>query len=396
MVRVAAFSGQLVRPELAHRVVAPAPRGDARRAAAARDPLSFLHVIPPEEEEPSPAGLGVDALEACRARLERLVAEAFEPLASPAYLVHRIEGDGGSHLGVLGEVPVSEYVERRIHPHEDVRPSKVRRFTRSVRVIGASSTPIFLLAPSSERLSQVLRETAGTTSPVLDVTIADGSRQTLWRTSEPAGSAIAACLAEADLTIADGHHRSEAFAHVAEETEQEDLHLLAAIYPAEEVTTLGYHRAVDDLDGLGPDQVLHAVAERFEVEELADAPTEAPARGSIVMLLDRRWYRLRPTSGTDRLDVVVLHEELLDPVLGIDDPGDDERIGFVPGVRGPAEVAERCAAGGAGFLLPPIEVEEVVRAASVGLTLPPKSTWFEPKLPAGLAVRPLPVQDRGV
>jgi uncharacterized protein (DUF1015 family) len=391
VVTFAPFAGHLVRPELADRVIAPPPDGDDGRSRAVRDPLSFLHVIPPEENEPAPTGLGRDALTACRVRLERLVVRAFAPLRHPAFVVHRVEREGRMHTGVLGEVPIAEYRAGRIRRHEDVRSDKARRFATSMAVIRASSTPVFLLTVDCDDLRDGLLEETERAPPHLDVTIADGSRHTLWRASDRAATTIRGHLEGAEtLTIADGHHRTDAFNRVAEADGTPDrFRFLADVFPAEEVATSGYHRCVTDLAGRRPEELLEELRRRFDVAEVADP--EATIRGpcSFGMLLEGSWYQLHSHAMCEDLDVVVLHEQLLAPLLGIEDATSDERLTFVAGTHGTQAVAERCRNGTAavGFVLPPIAVQDVVAAATAGRTLPPKSTWFEPKLPAGLAVR---------
>jgi uncharacterized protein (DUF1015 family) len=234
--------------------------------------------------------------------------------------------------------------------------------------------------------------------PLFDFTSADGIQHTIWRAGDATRDALVAAFGRiALLYIADGHHRAasamRARAALRERTpgndEMEADTFLAVAFPGDQTRILPYHRVVKDLAGHSPEAFLAALAERVGVAPGTDTPG---GPGEVAMYLAGRWYALRlvpapaDSPAADRLDVSLLHDQVLAPVLGVGDPRTDERIDFIGGIRGPRALVERVDDGGAAvaFALHPVSVEDLMRIADSGGIMPPKSTWFEPKLRDGL------------
>ena len=241
--------------------------------------------------------------------------------------------------------------------------------------------------------------------PIVDVVTPDEVRQTIWRVTdeERVASLHEAFEMVEALYVADGHHRTAANVRYAQKmrskvqqrTGREPWeYFMAVVFPHNQLQILGYHRVVRDLGGVTPDRFLEKVYERFDVSEADSGEPDGP--GVFGMYLNGRWYRLTPRPGTvlqgdpvKSLDCSVLQENLLEPVLGIADPRTDKRIDFVGGIKGVSELERLCDSGeyALAFALYPTKVEQVMEVADAGKVMPPKSTWFEPKLKSGLFFR---------
>jgi uncharacterized protein (DUF1015 family) len=338
--------------------------------------------------------------------LNRLIADGVlvqDP--EPCYYAYQqIMGDH-RQVGLVAGASVAEYDRDLIKKHEHTRRVKEDDRTRHVDSLNANTGPVFLTYRRREAIDAVIDEVrAG--RPDVDFTAPDGIRHTLWVIRGAAQvEAIRAEFAQVDaLYVADGHHRSASASNVAADRrkknpdhtgEEEYNFFLSVIFPDNQMKILDYNRVVMDLNGLGPDELLAAVSEKFSVE-----PTEDPkptVQKTFGMFLNGRWYRLSAKEGSfpaddpvNSLDVAILQSNLLSPVLGIGDPRTDERIDFVGGIRGLKELERRVAAGAAvAFALFPTSIEQLMAIADAGEVMPPKSTWFEPKLRSGLIVRPL-------
>lgn len=377
--------------------------------ALARDnPLSFLHVSRAEIDLPASTGpydaRVYDTAAANLARLEREGALVRD--AEPAYYVYRMDTAAGTQTGVAFSASIEAYLENRIRRHELTRPAKEDDRVRQIEAVGAGTGPVLLVHRDDAPLAALLAEAAAGT-PDADVPDLDGTRHRVWRVADPArAAAIGARLNAAEaLYIADGHHRSAAAARVCAARRERDPALgpdaacagfLAVSFPEHEVRILDYNRVVRDLNGLGEDAFLDALGERFELRPSA-APVRPTAPGHFGLYLDGRWHTLAPLAPPDeadpveRLDVRILERLVLAPVLGIEDVRSDPRIDFVGGSRGVEGVAARVDAGemAAGFTLHPTRLADLMAVADAGRIMPPKSTWFDPKLADGLLSLPL-------
>ena len=369
------------------------------RALAAGNPLSFLHVSRPEIDLPEATGIYSDEVyEKARENFERFKAEG--TLAEddePALYIYRLVMGGHTQTGVAACFSVDEYDRDLIRKHERTRPDKENDRTRHVLTLRAQTGPVFLTYRADRRVDALV-EAETHTGPLYDFTAGDGVRHTVWRAR--AAEQLARCFAEVPLLyIADGHHRaasaSRARAALREQNpnhtgREEYNRFLAVVFPDEQMQILPYHRVARDLNGRAPEEFLEAVRARFNVTE--GARREGPGKPAHWhMYLAGRWYgltlrddaaRTLSDDPTAALDVSLLQNNLLDPVLGVADPRTDKRIDFVGGIRGTGELERLVDSGAAAvaFALYPTSVEDLLRVSDAGGVMPPKSTWFEPKL----------------
>ena len=392
--------------ELVGRVAAPpydvVDTAEAR-ALAAGNPDSFLRISRPEIDlgDVDPHGDEVYALG--RANLEDFVRRGVLVRdEAPGLLVYRQQMGAAVQTGVVGCASVQEYRSGLIATHEHTRPDKETDRTRHIDALGAHDEPVFLMyrpdAPGATTIAAALEQvTSG--QPEYDLTTDDGIRHTLWTVADPemVATLVTAFAAIPTLYVSDGHHRCAAAARVAGERGDGDAaEFPSVVFPADEVTVMAYNRVVRDLGGYGSVSFLAALAAGFDVEPSPGAPE--PGRHQFGVYLDGRWFLLTARAGVidesdpiARLDVSLLQEQVLAPLLGIDDPRTDQRIAFVGGIRGPAELMRLVDSGdfAVAFAMHPTSAVEVMDVADLGEVMPPKSTWFEPKLRSGLFVHPI-------
>ncbi|MBW3619820.1 MAG: DUF1015 family protein [Actinobacteria bacterium] len=398
--------GWLVTPAAAPRVIAPAydslSPGERARTADA-NPDSFLNVTrSPEDQVP---GREIDhdtLLRTARATLERLLREgAFRPQPRPGYRILRMRLGEHVQTGVVGTVPVGE-IGSVVRLHEETRADKEDDLVRHLEVVGVSSSPVGLVHRGPSPVADIVEGvTAG--APELVATSDDGLEQRVWTVDDPDDvAAVRGSFASVPaLYLTDGHHRAAAAVRHARShgsaTDGPGSRLLVVAFPAGELRLEPYHRAVR---GVGRDragEVLAAIRERFEVEPVPEgaAPTPPSETGDFALHLDGRWFTVRTSPDAEAVDPVaalaatVLQERILGPVLGIADARSDDRLEFVPGPRGLAELVRRAGADGAAFALPPTRVSELMAVADAGAVMPPKSTWFEPKVRSGMFLHPV-------
>lgn len=388
---------------------------DEAREIAGGNPLSFLHVVKPEIDLP----VDIDLYD------DRVYAKAVENfndfvrrgvlVQDPCqcyYLYRQIMGDH-SQVGLVACAWVEDYLAGKIKRHEFTRRDKEDDRTRHVNDVNANAGPVFLTYRASHEIDARVAVITKR-NPDADFTADDGIRHTLWVVSEQEEiEFFTARFGGIDsFYVADGHHRAASAARVGKERrdknpghtgDEEYNFFLAVLFPHDQLKILDYNRVVKDLNGLGPDDFLARVREKFEVrEERAADPAASesecldPARTHrFGMILDGKWYSLEPRAGTfdpadpvGSLDVSILQTNLLAPVLGILDPRSDKRIDFIGGIRGRRHLVKVVASGRfkVAFAMHPTSIEELMRIADAGEVMPPKSTWFEPKLRSGLVV----------
>ncbi len=366
------------------------------RALAEGNPLSFLHVVRPEIDLPEGTDLYSDAVyEQARANLERWLSETPYSESAPSLFVYRLTQDGRSQTGVLGGCSVDEYDDGRIALHERTRQGKEDDRTRHVVTMRCQAEPIFLACRANAEVdAQVDAIAEG--EPLFDFEAPDGVRHTLWTVPEPEVLS-AAFEAVPMLYVADGHHRaksaSRARATLSAANPKHDgseayNQIMAVVFPDSELAILPYNRVVTDLGGRSHEQVLAWLGERFGVAASSPSPAR---RGDFAVYAAGAWHGFSvPAPGTsviDDLDCALLQNQVLAPLFGIEDPRTDTRIDFVGGSRGTIELERRAeACGGVAFSLFATSLDELFAVADAGEIMPPKSTWFEPKLRSGLVV----------
>lgn len=370
------------------------------RALAEGRPLSFLHVSRPEIDLPEGADLYADETYAKAAENFRSLKQAapLEEEREPSLYLYRLVMGEHTQTGVAACVSVDEYDTDLIRKHEKTRPDKENDRTRHVLELRAQTGPVFLTYRADRRVDALV-EGETHAEPLYDFEAEDGVRHTVWRAR--ATEQLVRCFREVPLLyIADGHHRaasaSRARAALRDQNpghtgDEEYNRFLAVVFPDDQMQILPYHRAVKDLGGRTPEEFLQAVGERFRIDD--DANPRGPGEpGHFHMYLNGRWYGLTHTGGGDAgdavasLDVSVLQNNLLDPVLGIRDVRTDKRIDFVGGIRGTEELVRLVDSGRAAvaFALYRTSIEDLLRVSDAGAVMPPKSTWFEPKLRDGV------------
>ena len=375
------------------------------RALAAENPLSFLHVSRPEIDLPEGTGIYSDDVYAkAKENFDKLRRECpLEEEDAPGLYLYRLVMGDHAQTGVAACFSVDEYDAGIIRKHERTRPDKEDDRTRHTLTLRAQTGPVFLTYRADRRIDALV-EAETKNDPLYDFTADDGVRHTLWR----AGGAeqLARCFAEVPLLyIADGHHRAASASRARAALRDRDPNhtgteeynrFLAVVFPDEQMQILPYHRAVRDLNGRSAEEFLGAVKERFNVTE--DANPRGPGKAAHWhMYLAGRWYgltlrddaaRTLSDDPTSTLDVSLLQDNLLAPVLGVTDPRTDKRIDFVGGIRGTQELERLVDEGRAAvaFALYPTSIEDLLRVSDAGGVMPPKSTWFEPKLRDGILI----------
>jgi uncharacterized protein (DUF1015 family) len=406
--RVNPFRAVRPRPDLAAQVAA-VPYDVVNRAEAAElargNPHSFLHVGRsdidlPEVVDPYDPRIYQRAREA----LDRLLAAGtLLRDSTPGLFLYRQIMDGRPQVGLVGCVHVDDYERDLIRKHEKTRPDKEDDRTRHVLALGANAEPVFLTYRGRAEIDGLVsRVIAG--SPLYDFTAADGVRHTVWTVPEPAALARA-FGAVPHAYVADGHHRSASAwragkalraGNPAHRGDEEYNWFLAVLFPADQLRILPYNRVVRDLHGLAPAEVLRRLGELGKLTPTTEATPDRS--GVFCVYLEGAWRRLEvDPAGIDRsdpiasLDVSLLQDRVLAPMLGIGDPRTDKRIDFVGGIRGTAELERRVQSGemAIAFSLYPTTLEQLMAVSDAGQVMPPKSTWFEPKLRSGLFVHEL-------
>jgi uncharacterized protein (DUF1015 family) len=381
-----------------------APPYDVLSSAEARDrakgkPWSFLHVSKAEidlDPEVDPYDPAVYAKAADN--LRRMVASGVLMRdVKPCYYAYRLTWRGHVETGLAAVASIAAYAENRIRRHELTTPAKEDDRVRQIEAIGAQTGPVMLAYPDAPDIDALLAR-APTAPPALDVTADDGVRHELWTIGDEA--AVAALTRAVDalpaLYIADGHHRAAAALRVAETRGQRDGYFLAVLLPARQMTILDYNRALRDLNGLTPHEALKEIGRRYAIEP-SDGPVRPTCAEEVGMVLDGRWRRLtlrpelavagaRSADPVARLPVTLLTKNVLEPVFGVTDQRRDKRIDFVGGARGLSELERLVNSSemAVAFAIYPTRMTDLMTVADAGATMPPKSTWFEPKLADGV------------
>nr|MEE4267013.1 DUF1015 family protein [Candidatus Krumholzibacteria bacterium] len=377
------------------------------KTMAQDNPYSFLHVTKAEIDlDPADAKDNEKVYARSAANWQAMVNDGVVIQDSaPALYIYRLTMNGHQQFGLAAGCSVDEYVDGRIKKHEFTRRDKEDDRARHMEVLGVNAGPVLFTYRTDPTVKGIIaRLSAGT--PDVDFTSDDGIGHTIWVVNNSADiEALQDAFAKIDaLYVADGHHRS-ASAHRVRDIfrdrnpqhtgDEAYNHFLAVMFPEDELKLMGYHRVVADLNGLSAEDFLAKVQDIFEVSETNKPEPENHREWG--MYLAGKWYRICARPGTfpaddpvKGLDAAILQELLLDPVLGIGDPRKDPRIDFVGGSRGAKELERRCQTDmTVAFAFAPASVGQIMSVADADAVMPPKSTWFEPKLRSGLLVRSL-------
>ena len=376
------------------------------KEVVAKEELSFLKIDRAETQFPDT----VDAYDLC---VYEKAKEIYQQMKKEnifitddrrCYYIYQLTMNGRKQTGLVACASVDDYMNNVIKKHENTREEKEQDRIRHVDTMSAQTGPIFLAYRSQKSINDVVNHVMQTSSPLYDFVAEDGIGHTVWKI-EDAQEIETICQAFeqiSDIYIADGHHRAASAVKVSLKRrkenpkfngEEEFNYFLSVLFPDNQLMIMDYNRCVKDLNGLSKEEFLDKVRENFSVQKL-DKAEHPKKKGQITMYLEKEWYLLeisdelkKITDAVDSLDVSLLQEYLLHPVLGIQDPRTDDRIDFVGGIRGLGELEKRADSDmKVAFAMYPTSIGELFAVADAGLLMPPKSTWFEPKLRSGLFV----------
>ena len=385
---------------------------DSREAKKEADgnPYSFLRVIKPEIELSSDTDPYSDGVyEKGRENFLNLCKdEVFLRDPQRSFYLYRLTMNGRSQCGLVGCCEYQEYYDGKIKKHELTRTAKENDRVRHVECLNANAEPVFFsyrgVSSINEFVETVLRK-----APVYDFEADDGVRHELWSISKPEDLSFLenAFVGVPDLYVADGHHRTAAAARVGQKRKDSNIShegteeynfFMAVLFPDDQLEIFDYNRVVKDLNGLSPADFLRALGDDFAIRPSEQSCPRPAKLRDFSLYLDGSWYELTalsqsasPGSPVGDLDVTLLSEKVLGPILGITDLRKDNRIDFVGGIRGLKELQRRVDSGemAAAFALYPVSMEQLLTIADAGEIMPPKTTWFEPKLRSGLFVHDL-------
>ncbi len=369
------------------------------------DSYSFLRIDRPETQfAPDQDMYAVEVYEKARTMLEDMIqAGFFMKEEKDSYYIYELVMNGRSQVGIGACASVDDYERKIIKKHENTRAEKEADRIRHVDVCNAQTGPIFLAYRRREGIETVVREVMKT-CPVYDFTAEDGVTHRVWIISEEDKvECIRHEFAQVDsIYIADGHHRCASAVRVSlmrrekhpDYTGKEEFnYFLSVLFPDEQLMIMDYNRVVKSLNGYSEAEFVEQVSRIFDVENVGDVPYRPQKKGEIGMYLDRTWYRLRvredryTNDPVEDLDVEILQKDILGPLLGITDPKVDDRIDFVGGIRGLKELVRRVHSDAAvAFVMYPTDIHELFAVSDAGRLMPPKSTWFEPKLRSGILI----------
>jgi uncharacterized protein (DUF1015 family) len=388
-------------PDLAARIAAvpyDVVNRDEAAALAAGNPLSFLHVSRAEVDLPPGTDPYADTVYALAVERFETLRQSMVVEETPAVYFYRLRMGAHEQTGLAACCSVDEYRRDIVKKHERTRRDKEDDRTRHIVELRAQTGPVFLTYRRSGAIDALAGQVCAV-EPLYDFVAPDGVGHAIWRADAAATRALVDAVATLPaLYIADGHHRAasaarahERFQQAGEGPDAEHAWFLTVAFPDVQTQILPYHRVVKDLSSRTPDQFLAAVGERVQIEPGGPSPA---GKGLCQMYLGGRWYTLTLAGGATAagadpigsLDVSVLQDAVLAPLLGVLDPRTDKRIDFVGGIRGTGELERLVDSGAAAvaFSLFPVTVAELMAIADAGAIMPPKSTWFEPKLRDGL------------
>lgn len=412
MANVSPFSA--LRPALSLADKIAALPYDVMTSEEARDMVkdnrySFLHIDKAEIDLDKNVDIYSDAVyKKARQNLDKMIDEGwFVKDIEPFYYIYRLTRNGQSQSGLVACAGIDDYLDGTIKKHELTRADKEEDRIRHVDTTNAQTGPIFLTYKHSDDMTKVISDWQAKNEPIYDFVAEDGVVHTVWIIDkQDTVNRITELMQKIPaLYIADGHHRAASAVKVGQMRREANPNyvgdepyngFLSVIFPSDELYIMDYNRLVKDLNNLSQEEFLQKVGECFDVKYLPDIAEFTPeTRHQFGMYLDGKWYSLdakkallQSDNPVDLLDVSILQTNLLMPILGIDDPRTDSRIDFVGGIRGIGELCRRVDSGewSVAFSMFPTSMEELMDVSDKGMIMPPKSTWFEPKLRSGLFI----------
>ncbi|MRM87852.1 DUF1015 domain-containing protein [Faecalicatena contorta] len=376
------------------------------REVVDKNPLSFLKIDRAETQfTPDTDMYSQPVYDRARDTLEEMIQDgSFVRDEDPCYYIYALTMNGRTQTGLVGCASIDDYMENRIKKHENTREDKELDRTRHVDTLSAQTGPIFLAYHARPELDTMIAAVK-LTAPLYDFISEDSVRHQVWKISSTEDIIQIAHIFEGidNIYIADGHHRAASAVkaglkrrkeHPGFSGEEEFNYFLSVLFPAEELHIYDYNRVVADLNGYAFDDFLDLLRSGFDITDMGYEVCRPACKGEIGLYGNGRWYRLTANphlfseDPVNRLDVSVLQNVVLGPLLNIRDPKTDSRIRFVGGIRGLDVLAEAVdkAGDGAAFAMYPTSMEELLAVADAGLLMPPKSTWFEPKLRSGFFI----------
>lgn len=382
---------------------------DEAREKVKGNPYSFLHVDKAEIDLPLGTDIYSEAVyEKAKENLNALEQNGIcEQDEKPMLYIYRQVMNGREQTGIVGCTAVDDYLNNIIKKHEFTRADKEADRIHHVDTCDANTGPIFLTHRENKTVSDITVNWKNTHSPVYDFVSDDGVGQTVWVVDddETVNRLVEEFKDIPYLYIADGHHRAASAVRVGQRRRGEGEYnknaefnfFLSVIFPCDELKIMDYNRVIADLNGFTAEAFLEKISGKFTVEKAEQSPFAPQSRHTFGMYLDGAWYKItakpqyiNEADPVERLDVSILQNNLIAPILGIEDPRTDKRIDFVGGIRGLKELERRVAEGmRLAFSMYPTSLEELMDIADAGKVMPPKSTWFEPKLLSGLFIHKL-------
>ncbi len=382
---------------------------DEAREMVKGNPYSFLHVDKAEIDLPEGTYIYDEKVyKKASENLKKLISDGILTQDSkPTLYIYRQIMNGRAQTGLVGCTAVDDYIDNIIKKHEFTRADKEADRIRHVDICNANTGPIFLTHRENKTVSEITENWKKNNAPVYDFVSSDGVSQTVWVIDDD--STVDALIREYAnipyLYIADGHHRCASAVKVGEsrraggeyDCNAEFNFFLSVIFPCNELKIMDYNRVIADLNNLTSEEFISKIGEKFDVLKIGKEPFSPKERHTFGMYLDGEWYRLTAKGRfiskddpVESLDVSILQNNLISPVLGISDPRTDKRIDFVGGIRGLSELEKRVNDGmRVAFSMYPTSISELMNVADAGKVMPPKSTWFEPKLLSGLFIHSL-------
>lgn len=368
-------------------------------------PHSFLRIDRAETQFDDSVDTYADCVyEKARELLDGEIADqVFLEDGEDAYYIYQLTMNGRAQTGIVACASIDDYLENRIKKHEKTRADKEVDRIRHVDTTNAQTGPIFLAYRSNEIINGIVDQTKNQPS-LYDFTSEDEIRHQVWKISESGNmeALIQAFASIQSIYIADGHHRAASAVKVGLKRRQENPnhtgeesynYFLSVLFPDEQLMIMPYNRVVKDLNGLTKEAYLEAISKHFEIQEMGKSPIYPEAKGSFGMYFEDNWYLIKAKDSilsedpVDGLDVAILQDYLLTPVLGIGDPRIDKRIDFIGGIRGLKELERRADSDmKVAFSMYPTSIGELFQVADADMLMPPKSTWFEPKLRSGIFI----------
>ena len=400
-------------PELASKVAAlpyDVMNSKEAREMVKGNPYSFLHVDKAEIDlDPSIDIYDEKVYEKAASNLKKMETDGvYIQDSKPCYYIYRQIMDGRAQSGIVGCASIDDYLNNHVKKHELTRAEKEADRIHHVDTCNANTGPIFLTYRAQKNISSIMNDWMKAHKPVYDFVAEDGITHTVWVIDD---DKLIKELQEdfakiPDFYIADGHHRAASAVRVGQRRraanpgykgDEEFNFFLAVLFPDSELKILDYNRVVHDLNGNTKEQFLEKLSKVFDIEEYKNGMCRPQEKHTAGMYLDKKWYLIKAKKGTfdpndpvDNLDVSILQKNVLTPILGIDDPRTSDRISFVGGIRGLEELVRLVDGGKAvAFAMYPTGLDDLMTIADTNNIMPPKSTWFEPKLRSGIFVHKL-------